>query len=562
MRLPWQTKNPNKMKRITFQILALCSLLLAGCQKEDHTFGDITAPSNLTLNAVVVGADEANPNGDGSGLVNLSASAEGAITYKFIFSDGTERIAPGGQFQKRFTQVGVNTYTITVVASGKGGVATSSSTEVTVLSNFEDEEAIQFLTGGGSKTWYWAADEPGHLGVGQNDDNTEQNYFANYYQAAPFEKDGASESTCLYQDEMTFALDGGTLTYQLDNKGATYFNGSYEGVAGGSNGFDYCYEFGVGTAPEVVTLTPSESVVAANGIPGQTRGTVLNFSEGGFMSYYIGTSSYEILSITENRLVVRAVQGNNGGLAWYHIFTSTKPSVDEPGYDELVWADEFDTGSAPDDANWSYNMGTGENGWGNGEAQYYTDRPENIRVEDGLLKITAQREAFSGSAFTSARIVTENKFEFTYGRVDVRAKLPTGGGTWPAIWMLGADYDTNTWPGCGEIDIMEHVGNAQDQIFSSLHFPGNFGGDAITQSRNEPGVSEEFHVYSVVWSPDFIRFFIDDVEYHVFANNSSLPFNSDFFLILNVAMGGNFGGAIDAAFESSTMEVDYVRVYQ
>ncbi len=550
------------MIRISIISLLFAALLLIGCEKEDHTFGDIVEPSGLEVTALVQGADDANPEGDGSGIVNFSATAQNAITYKYVFSDGTSEVAPTGSLTKRFTQVGVNTYSITVIASGTGGVSTSATIDVTVRSTFNDAEAIQFLTGGSSKTWYWAADEPGHLGVGQNNDNAELNYFANFYQATPFEKDAAEEALCLYQDEMTFTLDGQRLLYQLDNKGQTYFNFNFEGVAGGSAGFDFCYDFEVMDEPQVVNLAPSESVVAQNDIPGQTRGTVLNFSEGGFMSYYIGATSYEILSITDNRLVVRAVQGNDPGLAWYHIFTSTKPGTEDPGFDELVWADEFDGEGAPSEDNWSYNIGRGQNGWGNQEAQFYTDRSENVRVEDGLLKITALREDFSGAQYTSARIVSEDKFEFTYGRVEVRAKLPTGGGTWPAIWLLGEDYETNIWPGCGEIDIMEHVGNQQDEIFSSLHFPGNFAGDAITRSTTVPGVSDEFHVYEVSWSPDFIRFFVDGEEYHTFANNPDLPFDSDFFLILNIAMGGTFGGQIDPAFTESTMEIDYVRVYQ
>ena len=550
------------MKRISIISLFLASLLIWSCEKEDNKFGEVTEPDGLEVLALVVGADDANPGGDGSGLVNFTATADNAITYKYVFSDGTSEIAPTGELVKRFTQVGVNTYTVTVIASGTAGVSTSVTTEVTVRSDFDDAEAVQLLTGGSSKTWYWAADEPGHLGVGQNDDNSEANYFANFYQAAPFEKDGSEESLCLYQDEMTFSLDGETLQYQLDNKGQTYFNGAYEDVVGGSAGFDFCYDFEVMDEPQVVTLAPSESVVVDNGVPGQTRGTVLNFSEEGFMSYYIGATRYEILSITDNRLVVRAIQGNNDFLAWYHIFSSTKPGSEDPGFDELIWSDEFDGNGAPDDANWAYNNGRGNNGWGNSEEQFYTDRSDNVRVEDGVLKITAKREDFSGAQYTSARITSEDKFEFTYGRVEVRAKLPTGGGTWPAIWLLGEDYATNTWPACGEIDIMEHVGNEQDEIFSSLHFPGNFAGDAITRSTVVPGVSDEFHVYEATWSPDFIRFFVDGEEYHTFANNSDLPFDSDFFLILNVAMGGTFGGEIDPTFMESTMEVDYVRVYQ
>lgn len=550
---------------ISTSLLALCMLfLLASCSQEDFTFGDIIAPSNLSVTAQVIGESDATPFGDGSGLVNFSASADNAISYRYVFSDGTEEIAPGGLLTKRFTQIGINTYEVTLVTSGTAGVTTSTSIEVTVESNFSDPEVLAFLTGNGTKTWYWAADEPGHLGVGQNDDNVLLNYYANYYQAAPFEKNGSEESLCFYQDELVFSRNGEQLFYQLNNFGQTFFNGSYESVAGGSAGFDFCYDFEVQNTPQLVSLSPSESVVVANGVPGQTRGTLLNFNDDGFMSYYVGSSTYEILSITANRLVVRTIQGNNGGLAWYHIFSSTRPSENEDNtdYTNLVWSDEFDTAGAPNPANWDYNIGRGNNGWGNGEAQFYTDRPENVRVEDGVLKITARREAFSGADFTSARIITENKFEFTYGKIEMRAKLPIGGGTWPALWMLGEDYATNTWPACGEIDIMEHVGNQQNRVFSSLHFPDNFGGNAVTRSIDQDNVSDEFHVYSAIWSPATIRFFVDGELYHTFANDSTLPFNSDFFLIFNVAMGGNFGGDIAASFQESTMEVDYVRVFQ
>lgn len=548
-----------------FLFLTGFALLFFACEQEEYAFGELTPPTNLVLETVVVGQTAALPNGDGSGQVEFVAEADNAITYKFIFSDGSEQVVPSGRLTKRFNLVGINTYDITVVASGTAGIATTLTSEVTVESTFSDPDVINFLTGDGSKTWYWAADEPGHLGVGQNDDNIEANYFPNFYQAAPFEKDGAEEALCLYQDELVFSRDGDNLFFQLNNFGQTYFNGSYESVAGGSAGFDFCYDFATGATPQRVLLGPSSSFVVDNGVAGQTRGTDLVFSDGGFMSYYIGTTTYEILSLTENRMVVRAIQGNNDFLAWYHIFTTTKPvqgGGDDTDYDNLVWSDEFDVDGAPNPANWSYNIGRGSNGWGNGESQFYTDRAQNVVVEDGKLKITARREPFSGADFTSARIVTENKFEFTYGRVDMSAKLPIGGGTWPALWMLGEDYATNTWPACGEIDIMEHVGNQQNRIFSSLHFPGNSGGDAVTEATTRPDVANTFHKYSVIWSPESIRFFVDDELYHTFSNSSNVPFNSDFFLIFNVAMGGNFGGNIDPAFSESSMEVEYVRVYQ
>ena len=557
------------MNRFTLLLLACLCVCFSGCEDEDYAFGEIVAPSNLSLDAVVQGQTAEEPGGDGSGLVEFVANANDAITYKFIFDDGTEAVAPSGRLTKRFTRVGTFDYAVTIVASGKAGVATTLNDVVTVTSTFSDAEALALLTGDGSQTWYWAADEPGHLGVGPNNGDDTQNYFPNFYQAAPFEKDGTEESLCLYQDELIFSRNGDQLLYQLNNFGQTYFNVGSQSVVSGSAGMDFCYDFTTAEA-QPANFAPSESVVVANDVPGQTRGTQLNFSDGGFMSYYIGTSSYEIISLTDNRLVVRGVAGNDAGLAWYHTFTTTKPTagsggggdVDTTDYTELVFSDEFDTDGAPDAAKWGYNTGTGNNGWGNGESQFYTDRPENVAVEDGNLRITLQRESFSGSEFTSSRLVTEDKFEFTYGRIDIRAQLPTGGGTWPALWMLGEDYATNTWPACGEIDIMEHVGNQQDRLFSSLHFPGNSGGNAATESTTVDGISENFHVFSAIWSPTAIRFFVDDELYHTFDNDASLPFNSDFFLIFNVAMGGNFGGAIDADFTSSSMLVDYVRVYQ
>ncbi len=250
--------------------------------------------------------------------------------------------------------------------------------------------------------------------------------------------------------------------------------------------------------------------------------------------------------------------GSDPSLAWYHTFTTTQP-VQNPvvDYTNLVFSDEFDIDGAPDTTKWGYDLGAG--GWGNAEAQTYTDAPANATVSGGNLVITAIK---SGSNYTSARLKSENKFEFTYGKVEVRAKLPTGGGTWPAIWMLGEDYATNTWPGCGEIDIMEHKGNVPNVIHGTLHYPGNSGGNGNGNTTTIANASSEFHVYKAIWSPTSIQIFVDDVLFHSVPNSNALPFNHDFFLILNVAMGGTFGGAIDSSFTQSAMEIDYVRVYQ
>jgi beta-glucanase (GH16 family) len=165
--------------------------------------------------------------------------------------------------------------------------------------------------------------------------------------------------------------------------------------------------------------------------------------------------------------------------------------------------------------------------------------------------------------YTSARIKSENLYEFTYGRVEIRAKLPAAGGTWPALWALGANFDAVGWPASGEIDIMEHVGNNANTISSALHYPGNSGGTAVVGATPVATATTEFHNYTVEWTADSIKFVVDgELIHNSFMNTMDTPFNSDFFFIMNIAMGGTLGGAIDAAFTEDTMEVDYIRVYQ
>jgi hypothetical protein len=551
-----------KMKKLIIASFAIFAMLFTlSCEEDEKSFGDLKGPTNLQLVSEIVGQDAITAvYGDGSGVVNFTATAENAISYKYIFSDGTSQNSPSGIFSKRFTQPGVNTYTVTVIATGTGGLSTNKTIEIEVQSDFTDEEAIQFLTGGTQKKWYWAAAEPGHLGVGQNDNDATKNYYANYYQAAPFEKAGSPSSSCLYENVMTFSLDNNQLKFELNNGGNTFFNAAFESVVGGSGGSDNCYAYDT-SGQKIVTLSPSESVVAANNIPNQTRGTMLNITNGGFMGYYIGQSSYEILSITANRMVVRAVMGGNPALAWYHIFSTSPPNqTPATDYTNLVFSDEFNTDGAPDSTKWSYDLGAG--GWGNSEAQSYTSNAGNVIVAGGNLKITAKAENVTGANYTSARLKSENKFEFTYGKIEFRAKLPVGGGTWPALWSLGQNYATNTWPTCGEIDVMEHKGNNPNVIYGTLHYPGVSPGGGNSNNTTIANASSQFHVYKAIWSPTSVKIYVDDVLFHSVANTASLPFNSDFFLIMNVAMGGTFGGAIDPAFVQSSMEVDYVRVYQ
>jgi beta-glucanase (GH16 family) len=228
----------------------------------------------------------------------------------------------------------------------------------------------------------------------------------------------------------------------------------------------------------------------------------------------------------------------------------------------LVWSDEFDTPGLPNSSKWGYDIGTGSGGWGNNELQYYTNRLFNAEVANGALKITATKENFSGSAYTSARLLSKDKFAFKYGKVEVKAKLPAGGGTWPAIWMLGSDINTVSWPACGEIDIMEHLGNDLNKIYGTLHYPGRSGGNANGNTKIIANATTQFHIYSLEWTPLVIKIYVDDQLFHTVANSSSIPFNHDFFFIVNVAMGGNFGGLVDPAFTTASMEIDYIRVYQ
>lgn len=531
-------------------------ILVSSCQEDDKTFGGLVTPTNLDISYTIVGVDAEHPDGDGSGKVILKATADNATSYKFFFSDETEANAPSGEYTKQFTKNGINTYTVTAVAYGTGGNSTTASIEVTVFSDFSDPEAVQFLTGGSTKTWYWAAAKQAHLGVGPND-ASDNGYVPQYYAAAPFEKSSGAAS-CFYKEKLVFTLDGEAIRYKLDTDGSVFFNASFNSVGGSTAPDDQCLPYDT-SGIKTVTLGPSGSVVPAD----KKRGTEMNFSDGGFMGYYIGTSTYEILKITDTEMQVRAVMGGNPALAWYHIFTTTDPNASapsDPDFTNLVWSDDFNVNGAPDASKWTYDLGIGDNGWGNNEQQYY--RAENAVVEGGSLKITAKAETFGGKEYTSARLKTEGLYDFKYGKVEIRAKLPTGSGTWPALWMLGANYSTNPWPACGEIDIMEHIGNNQDHVMGTLHLPGNFGGNGISGSTTVEGASEDFHVYSVIWSDTKINFYVDGTKFHTFDNTASTPFNANFFLILNVAMGGNLGGTIAPGFVSSTMEVDYVKVYQ
>lgn len=228
----------------------------------------------------------------------------------------------------------------------------------------------------------------------------------------------------------------------------------------------------------------------------------------------------------------------------------------------LVWSDEFEGTGLPNSTNWNYDLGAG--GWGNNEVQTYTNSTTNVRQENGKLIIEAIK---SSGNWTSARIKTQNKMTFTYGKVEFRAKLPTGVGTWPALWMLGQNISSVGWPVCGEIDVMEHVGKNQNVVQAAMHTPSSNGNTVNKGSITIPTVSTQFHNYAVSWNADRIAFYVDDVLYYTYnpavKNSDTWPFTADQFIIMNIAMGGNFGGpTIDPSLTSARMEVEYVRLYE
>jgi beta-glucanase (GH16 family) len=261
---------------------------------------------------------------------------------------------------------------------------------------------------------------------------------------------------------------------------------------------------------------------------------------------------------------------------------ATDPNAIDITYTDLVWSDEFDTNGEVDDNKWFHQTKIpGGGSWYNGEVQHYTNRTENSYIENGNMHIKAIKEAFTDQGhtkqYTSARL--NSKYAFTYGRLDVRAKLPFGNGTWPAIWTLGQNIPENGgywqtqgysqsnagWPICGEIDVMEHGLHETNESSSALHTPSSSGNTVNNAQKMLDDVANEYHIYSMNWSPNQITFLIDEVAFYTYKpaakNDETWPFNKAQYLLLNVAMGG-ISGTIDASFTNSSMVIDYVRVYQ
>lgn len=235
----------------------------------------------------------------------------------------------------------------------------------------------------------------------------------------------------------------------------------------------------------------------------------------------------------------------------------------------LIWSDEFNYTGTPDSTKWNYDLGG--HGWGNNELQYYTNDNKNVRVENGNLIIEARKDSFENNAYTSSRLVSKSKGDWLYGRIEVRAKLPKGTGTWPAIWMLPTEWKYGPWPASGEIDIMEHVGFDPGVVHGTIHTEAY---NHLKQTQKEglitvTSAQDEFHTYAVDWREDKMDFYLNDKLYYGVTRDpkedfKGWPFDQKFHLLMNLAVGGGWGGqkGIDESIWPQRLEIDYVRVYE
>lgn len=332
---------------------------------------------------------------------------------------------------------------------------------------------------------------------------------------------------------------------------------------------DYTVKDGTAKAPGdyaassgTVTIQANQALgeieVPIKGDPTNTRQNNLEFTVqlSNAKGCTIGTATAKGTIITENG--TNLVTDNTG--------YSTPDSY--PGY-TLVWRDEF-SGTSLDLHNWNQETGNGANGWGNNELEYYTNSTNNTFVSNGNLIIEARKEPINGFQYTSGRMTTQNKKTFTFGRIDIRAKLPVGKGIWPALWMLGANISSVSWPACGEIDIMELIGTYPGRTHGTIHWkPVNGANTSKGAAYNLPSgdFSQKFHVFSIIWTEDMIKWLVDDQLFltttKADVGAANYPFNAPHFFIFNVAVGGNWPGPPDAGTTfPQRMFVDYVRVFQ
>jgi beta-glucanase (GH16 family) len=323
-------------------------------------------------------------------------------------------------------------------------------------------------------------------------------------------------------------------------------------------GIDY-----TGLSNETVTIVPGASETT---IPVAIKGNEYFESDKQFEVVIFSALNADVIRNTAKVTLVNDDESTPGGLRVPSAGYST-PDV-YPGY-ELAWADEF-KGTTVNLNDWTFEIGNGQNGWGNNELQYY--RAENTFVHNNeYLVIEARNEIFGGHQYTSSRMITKGKQEFKYGRIDIRAASPKTQGIWPALWMLGENFQQVGWPACGEIDILEILGHETNKAHGTVHWGPNSNQrqqkTASTFSGPEGDFHERFHVFTIIWEENKIEWFIDDVKFHTVTsadmNGFDYPFNNEFFFILNIAVGGLWPGNPDATTKfPQHLIVDYIRVFQ
>tara|TARA_B110000902_G_C14281769_1_gene577139 strand:+ start:67 stop:1671 length:1605 start_codon:yes stop_codon:yes gene_type:complete len=510
----------NKWYRVWLMVFALIGILSCDRSTDDESI--VAAPSNLSVSSVVVGTDDSNPNGDGSGKVDFTISATDATSYEVEINNETIELTQT-TFSYIFTNGGINDYSIKVTAFNSTG-STSITYSITVFVSSGGLQLVwsdEFDGNGAVDSAKWNYNTGGG-GWGNNEEQTYTSDQSNVVIENGILKINAKKesaiATTYYFDELSLLDSGDNVVSVIEN---------FEGVTPSLNEFDGATiqvidnpnTSGENTTSKVVEF---EKNVGASGNSGVwwDRSSAIDLSVNNKLSLKTWSP--------ESGIVVRLKLENSANGSEFHLVDAST-SVSN-GWETLT----YDFSGAP-----AYNY-------------------------DRLVVFFDHGNTVAN--YTSARIKTEGLYDFTYGRVDILAKLPASGGVWPAIWMLGSSISSVGWPACGEIDIMEYVGNNPGFVSSALHTTSSSGATVNHNVVSITNETTEFHLYSVVWTEESITFLVDDVGHYTYnpttKNAQTWPFNASQFIILNVAMGGTLGGTIDPNFTQDTMEVDYVRVYQ
>jgi len=465
------------LKNSVFLFVMLISLFSCGGDGDNDI--DVSAPSNLVFEANILGQDETNPNGDGSGTVTLNFSADNTKVYKINLGNGETKETSANELTYTYSGAGLKTFEI-YVSAYNGFEFISSNISVTIQ----------------------IGNPPSNLVFGANIVGQDQTH-----------PNGDGSGTII----LNFSADNATL---------------------------YKINMGDGEPEQSTSLNE----------------LTYTYSGDGLKTFEISISAYNEDEFISANMSVTVQIGTDSGTGL-----------------NLIWADEFNGDGAINSTNWFHQTQLPAGGnWYNNEVQHYTNRTDNSYVSDGTLKIVAKKESFTDQGhtkqYTSARL--NSKFTFTYGRIEVRAKLPTGVGTWPAIWTLGKNinedgaywdnegFGTTNWPACGEIDIMEHWGSNQNFVQSAMHTPSSHGGTINHGGQSIATVSSQFHIYAVEWTSEKMVFSVDDVVHYTYnpptKDSSTWPFDADQYILLNIAVEPSIAGS----FVQSAMEIDYVRVYQ